>query len=161
LLGLLDAIWSNVRGIDAGLLPTAAQIEQLQRALIEGKQLWLVMKIQTLQPKWHMTFDGHLLDQVMRCGGLADKADDTIVLQHQILKKLRDRHRNITSFQRRESCVRRELRHRKSSEMQSHVDQCESSIKLKKRRINQVATADHHNDEREAKRMKREAAIDG
>jgi hypothetical protein len=37
LLGLLDAIWSTVRGLDAGLLPTDAQKLSLQKALEEGK----------------------------------------------------------------------------------------------------------------------------
>jgi len=89
---LLDVIWSNVRGIEAGLLPTDAQIEILRRALSEGKTMWNAMGIKTLQPKWHLTFDGHYLQQVIKYGGLADKADDTIELQHQILMKLRNRY---------------------------------------------------------------------
>jgi len=86
LLGLLDAIWSNVRGIDTGLLPTGVQIQHLTDAISEAKTLWLTKNIGNAQPKWHLTFDGHLLQQVIKYGGLADKSDDTIKFQHQILK---------------------------------------------------------------------------
>jgi hypothetical protein len=48
LLGLLDAIWSTVRGQDAGLLPTDAQKIMLQTALLQAKELWLDMKLSTL-----------------------------------------------------------------------------------------------------------------
>ena len=106
MVGLLDAIWASVCSIDAGLLPTDAQVQHLRRAITEGKTLWLGVRLTTLQPKWHLTFDGHLLHQVITCGGLADKADDTIEFQHQILMKLRDRCQSITSYQRRESCTR-------------------------------------------------------
>ena len=41
LVGLLDAIWSSVRGIDAGLLPTDEQKDKLADALNKGKALWL------------------------------------------------------------------------------------------------------------------------
>jgi len=51
MLGLLDVVWSNVRGIDAGLLPTTDQIEQLKKATTDGKSLWLSMGLGTLQPK--------------------------------------------------------------------------------------------------------------
>jgi len=161
LLGLLDAIWSNVRGMDAGLLPTEVQLEYLEKALTEGKLLWLAMGIKTLQPKWHMTFDGHLLHQAKTYGGLADKADDTIELQHQILMKLRDRHRSITSYPRRETCIRRELRRRKSTEIQGHLDECEASIKEKSTGKRAIAAAARQQEQREAKRVKREGFVNG
>ena len=123
--------------------------------------MWTSMGLKTLQPKWHMTFGGHLLEQVIRYGGLADKADDTIELQHQILKKLRDRYRNITSFQRRVSCIRRELRRRKSTEIQSHIDQYERSIRVRKDSRRHLEVEDRHKDQRKAKRVKREGVLDG
>jgi len=125
MMGLMDVMWSSVRGIDAGLLPTDDQVARLRKALSEGKTLWIQMKISTRQPKWHMTFDGHLLHQVIAHGGIADKADDAIEFQHQILMKLRDRCRSVTSFQRREGCMQRELRRRKSPEIQSHIEDWE------------------------------------
>jgi len=48
LLGSLDAIWSNTRGMDAGLPPAKLQLEHLQKALLAGKQLWFAMRIGTL-----------------------------------------------------------------------------------------------------------------
>jgi hypothetical protein len=110
LLGLLDAIWSTVRGLQAGLLPTDAQKLSLQTALTEAKTLWIQIKLSTLQPKWHLTFDGHLLNQFNQYAGLADKSDETIEKEHQTLKVLRDRFRGIAFYEAREACIRRELR---------------------------------------------------
>ena len=58
-------------------MPTDEQKESLANALKEAKTLWLLMGLSTLQPKWHLTFDGHLLDQVTKYGGLADKSYKT------------------------------------------------------------------------------------
>ena len=118
-------------------------------------------EIGTRQPKWHMTFDGHLPQQVIECGGLADKSDETIELQHQILMRLRGRFRGITSYQRKETCIRRELRRRKSPEIQSHIDKFEVSRKRKVDSNRAVAAADRQQQQREAKRVKREAVVDG
>ena len=161
MLGYLDAIWFSVRGIDAGLLPTEDQIQHLRKAIADCKAMWNLMALGTRQPKWHMTFDGHLLHQVIKHGGIADKSDESIELQHQILMRLRVRYRGITSFQRKETCMRRELRRRKSPEIQSHIDKFEA---LKKRKINSkraVEAADRQQQQREAKRVKREAVVEG
>jgi hypothetical protein len=40
------------------------------------------MDLSTLQPKWHITFDGPLLHQFNKFGGLADKSDETIEKGH-------------------------------------------------------------------------------
>jgi len=88
MLGCLDVIWSNVRGIGAGLPPTNDQTEQLKKTTVDGKEMWNDMNIGALQPKWHMAFDGHLLHQVIKHGGLADESDKTIELQHQTLMRL-------------------------------------------------------------------------
>ena len=157
----MDVIWSNVRGIDAGLSPTDEQIDQLEKALPAAKQMWLDMDIKTLQPKWHMTFDGHLLHHVRTYGGIADKADDTIEFQHQILKRLRDRYGSITSYQKREVCIRRELRRTKSLEIQKHIDNYEASAKVKTTSKRAIASTEHQQEQREAKRVKREAVING
>jgi hypothetical protein len=122
LLGLLDAIWSKVRGIDHGLLPTVDQSNSLEAALHEAKALWVEMDLTTLQPKWHLTFDGHLLDQFKRYGGLADKSDESIEKGHQTLKALRERFRGGSSYEQREGCIRRELRRRRSPEIQRTID---------------------------------------
>jgi hypothetical protein len=83
LLGCLDAIWLAVHGFDSGLLPTDAQLVFLEAAISEGKRQWLELGLSTNQSKWHLTFDGHLLDCVKSFGGLADKSDEVIEKGHQ------------------------------------------------------------------------------
>jgi hypothetical protein len=122
LLGLLDAIWSMFRGLHLGLLPTDEQRQSLEDALKQAKTLWLQMGLSTLQPKWHLTFDGHLLDQFTKVGGLADKSDKTIEKGHQTLKALGNRFSGISTYEQRETCIRRELRRSRSTEIQQHID---------------------------------------
>lgn len=159
LLELLDAIWSTVRGIEAGLLPTNPQLEQLQRAIATGKALWLDMGLSTQQPKWHLTFDGHLLAAVKKFGGLADKADDTIEKFHQTLKVLRDRFRGTRSYKQRETCIRRELRRRRSPQIQQEIDNYEAKIQQRSTTKRKADTMQRLSDKKEAKKAKRDAAI--
>ena len=91
--------------------------------------MWIRMKLTTIQPKWHLTFDGHLFHQFNKYGGLADKSDETIEKWHQTLKTLRDRFRGISSYERRETCIRRELRRIKSPEIQKVIDEYDAIIK--------------------------------
>jgi hypothetical protein len=83
LMGCLNAIWLAVHGLDLGLLPTAADLVFLEKAIAEGKRCWSELGLSTLQPKWHLTFDGHLLHCVDVCGGLADMSDEAIEKGHQ------------------------------------------------------------------------------
>jgi hypothetical protein len=159
LLGLLDAIWSTVRGIDAGLLPTEAQQLSLQIALLEAKELWLRMNISTLQPKWHLTFDGHLLEQFKQFQGLADKSDESIEKGHQTLKLLRDRFRGISSYEQKETCIRRELRRGRSPEIQQHIDKYEALIKQSTSTKRARDTVERQDNNKRAKQEKREAYI--
>lgn len=161
LLGLLDAIWSNVRGIDSGLLPTAEQCNTLETALAEGKALWLLMKLTTLQPKWHLTFDGHLLWQVKTYGGLADKSDESIEKVHQLLKQLRDRYRGIPSYEMKETCIRRELRRMRSPEIKQVVDSYERMIQQASGTKRATDTSERQDNKKKAKQEKREAYIVG
>ena len=154
LLGLLDVVWSSVRGIDSGLLPTEEQVVSLEKTLADCKTLWKQMDLSTLQPKWHLTFDGHLLHQIRKHGGLADKADDTIELEHQKLKRLRDRHRSIPSFKRRETCIRKEIKRQRSAGVKKHFEDYKTKIsKLNRKR----GAAVNLSIKREQKRIKREA----
>jgi hypothetical protein len=87
------------------------------------------MELSTRQPKWHLTFDGHLLQQLTTYRGLADKSDETIEKRHQDLKLLRDRFRGVPSYELREACIRRELRQSRCLAIQSQIDQYEAMIK--------------------------------
>jgi hypothetical protein len=160
LLGLLDAIWSTVRGIDAGLLPTEDQKKSLEAALKEAKALWLLMKLSTRQPKWHLTFDGHLLQQFQTYGGLADKSDETIEKGHQTLKTLRERFRGISSYETRETCIRRELRRARSPEIQKIIDNYNNMIKHDAGTKRANESADRQDNMKKAKEEKRQAYID-
>ena len=155
LLGLLDLIWSTVRGLEAGLLPTLEQTTSLENALSEAKKLWLTMKLSTRQPKWHLTFDGHLLRQFKKYGGLADKSDESIEKGHQTLKLMRDRFRGVASFELRESCIRRELRRTRSPEIQKHIDNYENSIKQASGTKREVETAERQEQNKKVKLEKR------
>lgn len=159
LLGLLDAIWSTVRGVDAGLLPTTEQKASLADALAEAKALWLRMKLTTLQPKWHLTFDGHLLDQFTKFGGLADKSDESIEKVHQTLKTLRDRYRRISSYETRENCIRRELRRARSTEIQGHIDKYEEKKQQSTTAKRTIDFGQRQETNKKAKMEKREAFI--
>jgi hypothetical protein len=51
LMGLSDATWSTVRGIDGGLLPTQEQVVHPHKALAKAKHPWVEMKLSALQQK--------------------------------------------------------------------------------------------------------------
>ena len=158
MLGILDLIWSSVRGVQ-GLLPSAEDVAVLAKAIASGKELWLRMGLTTLQPKWHLTFDGHLLYQYEHFGGIADKADDSIEFQHQILKRLRDRYRRVSSFQVRSTCVLREFRRQRSSQIQANIARYEQSKKQRSTTKRQVDAVERKAGVQLAKRLKREAFI--
>jgi hypothetical protein len=112
LLNTLDSIWSNVCSIHTGLLPTDDDLKKLESLLIVGKKQWLDLGISTLQPKWHLTFDGLLLRQVTKYGGLADKGDSPIEHGHQIFGRLHNRFCRAATFQQREKFIMRSYRKR-------------------------------------------------
>ncbi len=79
LRGASDALFSQIRGVETSLLPTEADLNYLETILFKSKELWFFKcEIGTLQPKWHVIFDGQLLLQVQLPGGLDDKTDDVI-----------------------------------------------------------------------------------
>ena len=136
-----------------------AKDTSLANALNAGKTLWLQMSLPTKQPKWHLTFDGHLLRQFTKFGGLADKSDETIEKGHQTLKNLRDRYRGISSFQKRETCIRRELRRTRSPEIQNHLDDYENTIKLESGSKRRIETVERQENKKKIKLEKRLAYI--
>ena len=159
MMGILDTIWSAVRGIDCGLLPTEEQLQSLAQGIQKGKHLWLKMGLSTRQPKWHLTFDGHLLHQIQSFGGLADKADDTIEFQHQVLKRIRDRYRRVSSYQRKTHCLLRELRRQRNTKINKHVA---DFFQSRKQQAGTNRSSESHLRQeviKEEKRVKREAFI--
>jgi hypothetical protein len=120
LFGILDAMWATVRGVDAGLLSTDEQLDFLERTVQTGKELWIQMGIGTMQPKWHLAFDGHLVRQARKYRGLADKSEDPIEKGHQEGKEMNRRYGRIPNFQHRHVCIRRALRRRRHHEEATH-----------------------------------------
>jgi hypothetical protein len=98
MLGMFDSIFAQVRGVDAGLLPTEEQISMLATTIEKTRELWLGSGWSMDQPKWHLLFDGHLVDQVRQFWGLADKLDDVIEKAHQPWKREKERTWNIKNF---------------------------------------------------------------
>ena len=99
---------------------------------------------------------------MIKYGGLADKSDESIELQHQTLRRLGDRFRSITSYQKKETCIRKELRRDKSPEIQKQVDKCIATKKRVKRDSKRALDfTERQHEERETKRVKREAFVDG
>jgi hypothetical protein len=121
--------------------------------------MWLQMKLSTLQPKWHLTFDGHLLEQFNKYSGLADKSDETIEKGHQTLKTLRDRYRGISSYEQKEGSIRRELRRSRSPEIRKIIDQYEALIKQSSGTRRALDTEERLDSKKKAKQEKREAFI--
>ena len=70
LLGKLDVTCSAVRGVE-GLLPTEAEVLLLEKVILDAKALWIECGFNVKgNPKCHLIFDGHLLHQFRKYGGL-------------------------------------------------------------------------------------------
>lgn len=97
-----------------GLLRTEQHLQKLKTAIVRGKKLWMDMDLSTWQPKWHMTFDSHPYNQVVKFGGLADKTDEYIEKAYQYWKIYEGWHCRITNFKLQQLAIRsaeRQSRH--------------------------------------------------
>jgi hypothetical protein len=64
MLGMFNLIFAQVQGVDAGLRPTEDQQTSMLATTIEKtSELWLGSGWLMDKPKWHLLFDGHLVDQ--------------------------------------------------------------------------------------------------
>jgi hypothetical protein len=110
LLGKLDVIFSMVRGVDF-LLPTPEEIQTLETVIEAARVLWLQCGFNIEgNPKAHLFFDGHLLEQFIKHGGLADKTEDPIEFDHQEWKKEKDRTRSVKNFKLQQKCQIKRMR---------------------------------------------------
>jgi hypothetical protein len=153
---LLHAIWANVRGVKEGLLSTDQQLDFLERTVQTGKELWIKMGIGTMQPKWHLAFDGHLVRQARKCRGLADKSEDPIEKGHQEGKEMNRRHGRIANFSKRHICIRRALRRRRHHEIQFHIESFEAKKKQRTGGKRKTDAKEKQQVKRAAKTVKRE-----
>ena len=160
LLGCLDAIWANVHGLESGLLPSDDQLAFLETAISEGKKRWLELGLSTKQPKWHLTFDGHLLHCVKLFGGLADKDDAVIEKGHQEWTRLQERFCRIRNFEKRQTCIMRAWRQRRHHSIISAIEEFESKRPKHKADTERKRKADGVKaEEKESKKVKRESFV--
>ena len=160
LFGILDAMWATVRGVDAGLLSTDEQLDFLERTVQTGKELWIRMGIGTMQPKWHLAFDGHLVRQARKYRGLADKSEDPIEKGHQEGKEMNRRYGRIPNFQHRHVCIRRALRRRRHHEIQFHIQSFEEKKKQRTGGKRKTDAEERQQVTSAAKKVKREAHVE-
>ena len=82
-------------------------------------------------------------------------------LQHQVLKKLRDRYRRVSSYQRKSVCLLRESRRQKNTQINRILARFMRLRKQKSGNKRYRAATDRQQEIREAKRIKREAFVEG
>jgi hypothetical protein len=122
MLGMFDSIFAQVRGVEAGLLPTEEQIGTLETTIEKTRELWLGSGWSTDQPKWHLLFDGHLVDQVRMFWGLADKLDDVIEKAHQPWKREKERtFKNESDRKRKAEAKVEDVREAKVVKREGHI----------------------------------------
>jgi hypothetical protein len=161
LLGCLDALFSHIRGVDEGLLPTEEQIEALERIVEQTRKLWIGCGLTTLQPKWHLIFDGHLIDQVRREGGLADKNDDAIEKAHQPWKREKERTWNIQNFEEQQRSQLKSVRKRNHYKINGRMAEVSNKRKRLFKSNSHAEKLDAAKaNEREEKVVKRQAYIE-
>jgi hypothetical protein len=122
LLGSCDALFAHIRGVQTGMVPTEEQIQELENIVERTKQWWLKCGLPTLQPKWHIVFF-HLVEQVRKHRGIADKNDDMIEKAHQPWKREKERTWNVKNFEQQQKCQLKNIRKRSHYKIQSTLKQ--------------------------------------
>ena len=126
-----------IRGSD-GILPTPQFIAQLAIDIIAAKGAWLEAGLNIKgHPKAHLTFDGHLLEHVIRFQGIAiaDKGEDWIERAHQLWIKLKQLTWQIPNFEKRQQCQLKMVRIRGNTELVTMTDSTNQSRKRKLTRM--------------------------
>jgi hypothetical protein len=74
----LYLLFGSGRPWPASWLPTEEEILQLEEVVSGARQLWIDCGFKNIKgnPKCHLIFDGHLVHQFRKYGGLADKNED-------------------------------------------------------------------------------------
>ena len=78
----MDMVFSKLRILD----PTENEIEEMKRSISALEKLWMQLDL-SITPKFHI-LTTHIIEQIIRFGGIADKVEDFIEKSHQIGKKL-------------------------------------------------------------------------
>jgi hypothetical protein len=129
LLGKLDVVFSMVRGVDF-LLPNPEAIQTLKTVIEGARVLWLQCGFNIEgNPKAHLMFDGHMLAQFVKHGGLADKTEDPIEFDHQEWKKEKDRTRSVKNFKLQQKCQIKRMRRKSHWKVRRIIDNFNASRK--------------------------------
>jgi hypothetical protein len=129
LLGKLDVVFSMVRGVDF-LLPTPEEIQTLKTVIEGARVLWLQCGFNIDgNPKAHLMFDGHMLAQFVKHGGLADKTEDPIEFDHQEWKKEKDRTRSVKNFALQQKCQIKRMRRKSHWKVRRIIDKFNAARK--------------------------------
>jgi hypothetical protein len=155
-LGKLDVIYSTVRGVK-GLLPTEAEVLQLEKVISEAKALWIECGFNIKgNPKCHLIFDGHLLHQFRKYGGLADKNEDVIEFDHQIWKREKERTRTTKNFRTQQRCQVKKMRRTQHYKVRFIIERFRRERKREKTPAEKERTILRENKKAEVKQVRRE-----
>jgi hypothetical protein len=156
LLGKLDVIYSTVRGVE-GLLPTEAEVLRLEKVIADAKSLWIECGFNIKgNPKCHLVFDGHLLHQFRKYGGLADKNEDVIEFDHQIWKREKERTRTVKNFKTQQRCQVKKMRRTQHHKVRFVVEKFRRERKRETTPAEKERTIHRLNVKAQAKQAKRE-----
>jgi tetratricopeptide (TPR) repeat protein len=156
LLGKLDVVYSTVRGVD-GLLPTEAEVVRLAKVVLDAKTLWLDCGFNIKgNPKCHLIFDGHLVHQFRKYGGLADKNEDVIEFDHQIWKREKERTRTVKNFRTQQRCQVKKIRRTQHYKVRFIIQRFRRERKREKTPAQKALTSQKKTARAEAKHTKRE-----
>jgi hypothetical protein len=153
---ILDVVYSAVRGVD-GLLPTEAEIVQLEKVVADAKTLWLDCGFNIKgNPKCHLIFDGHLVHQFLKYGGLANKTEDVIEFDHQIWKREKERTRTVKNFRTQQRCQVKKMRRTQHYKVRFIIERFKRERKREKTPAQKEHTFQKQTAKAEAKQTKRE-----
>jgi hypothetical protein len=156
LLGKLDVVYSTVRGVE-GLLPTEAEVLQLEKVVLDAKTLWIECGFNVKgNPKCHLIFDGHLVHQFRKYGGLSDKNEDWIEFDHQIWKREKERTRTVKNFRTQQRCQVKKMRRTQHFKVRFIIERFKRERKRETTPAQKERTIQKLTAKAEAKQTKRE-----
>ena len=113
------------------------------------------------QPKAHLTFDGHLLHQVKEYGGLADKADDPIELEHQEWIRQKERTWRLKEFSKRELAQLKGMRRSRHPAVRRKMTEVHKKRTARTKKKRADCTKDREHEAERARRAVFEAVVAG
>jgi hypothetical protein len=156
LLGKLEVMCSTVRGVE-GLLPTEAEVLQLEKVILDAKALWIECGFNVKgNPKCHLIFDGHLLHQPRKCGGLADENEDVMEFDHQIWKQEKERTRTVKNFETQQRCQAKKMRRTQRCQVRFIIERFRRERKREKTPAEEEPAIHGLNAKAEVKQARRE-----